>query len=111
MPRVKKTVAEVRLTGNSSKLPAQELRDRKAEENAPMSLEAQDEAEMLNRLIKKAFSACGRGQTIRNKRNPAFANLAALLKMRAHVLAQPRKPATAEDALKSIDKMLGGNHE
>ena len=53
----------------------------------PLTADEQNEVRQLDELIQQAMKACRRGCTVRGKPNPAFNQLAQLVKTRAKLLA------------------------
>jgi hypothetical protein len=107
MGRSRHTIDEIQLTGNASRLSPAELAERAEEENAPLSIDERSEVTRLDALIADALAACSRGQSIRGRRNPAFGNLATLVKTRA-ILTRGRSSApTAQEVLAECDRVLG----
>ena len=84
------------------------LQREEAEENAPpLTAAQQSELDELTQLISLAIKACRRGSTVKGRRNPAFANLASLIKSR-DVLTRGRKPGkkSTQQLLADADKLL-----
>jgi hypothetical protein len=74
-------IEELQLTGSPNLHRA--LKRQQADENTPpLTPEQESEITKLDGLIALAMRACKRGQTIRGRRNPAFQNLEALIKVR-----------------------------
>jgi len=105
--RERKTIEELQLTGSPNIL--RSLKREAAEAKVTLAPETHTELEQLNELIARAMSACRRGHTFRGKPNPAFENLAKLVKTRA-LLSKGRKPAkTAKEILAEANAALGIN--
>jgi hypothetical protein len=109
MSRPRKSIEEIMAAGNPSKLTTAQLAQRAAEEKAPLTIEQRTELQRLDDLIAKAMRACEHGQTHRGRRNPAYANLALLMKLRSHVLTQKRPPKSGEDILKEAEELFKVN--
>jgi hypothetical protein len=86
------------------------LKREEAEKNAPpLTQEQQSEIARVDELITLAMRACKRGQIFRGKRNPAFQNLEALVKVRQALESRKIDPATASNSLvKEATKLLAG---
>lgn len=87
------------------------LHREKADESGPaLTPEQLSEIEKLDELIALAMKACRKGSTLRGKRNPAFQNVATLIKAR-DLLTKGRKPAkkSAQQILADADKIMGVN--
>lgn len=61
----------------------------------------------IDTLISKSVKACHKGQSLRTKRNPAFANLSELLRIRDRILAQRDEKKSGEEMLLELDGLLG----
>jgi len=81
MSRPRTNLAELELTGSTNLLRS---RKRMAEEAArpPLSPEAKSELMQINTLIQLAIKGCRHGQSFKGKRNPAYSNLEALVRIR-----------------------------
>lgn len=121
MGRPQKSLVEMELTGAIEKLPhAERERRRRAASAGPRlpTPSEQQEIDAVTELIKKAVAACRRGQTLGGKANPAFANLATLIKARRSLVrdatSRPRSEveeereriSEGERAVRRIDEML-----
>lgn len=82
---------------------------KRANEDAPLTPAQRGELEQIDDLIQRALAACRRGQVVKGKRNPAFANLAILVRLRQTVSAgrDPEKKSTQE-LLAEVDRLLTG---
>jgi hypothetical protein len=75
----------------------------------PLTPEQENEIENIDALIALAMRACRRGQTVRGRRNPAFQNLEALVKVRKALESRKIDPATASNRLvKEATELLAG---
>jgi len=108
MGRTPKPIDEIELSGNSRKLTLEQIADRRADENRPLPLSREQEVKKLDELIADALEMCDRGQTVHGKRNPAFVNLALLLKCRSLVETGRRPKKTAADILAEADRLAKG---
>jgi hypothetical protein len=106
MSRPRKSIDQIELDGNSGNLTPLQIANRRAEKDAPLTLEKRTEIQRLDDLISKAMHACSRGQTVRGKKNPSFANLSVLVKLRSHMLTQKREPADAEEVLAEFESLM-----
>jgi predicted RNA-binding Zn ribbon-like protein len=88
-------IEELRLTGSTNLKRA--LKRERADASEPaLSHEQKSEIAQLDELIQQAMKACKVGQTHNFKRNPAYANLALLIKARK-MLADGRPPEKRDD--------------
>jgi len=102
----RKPIADLRLQG-SPNLGRSLAYERADAEKPPLSAKQKTELEQLDALILQCMKCCRRGMTIRGKRNPAFANLDALTKIRQRILLN-RDPATNDsEILAELDAVLG----
>jgi len=101
-------IDELELAGSPNLLRAQKRV--KADANVVLTPEAKSEIERLTELIARAMKCCHRGQTVDGKPNPAFQNLAALIRSR-ELLYKGRKPGrkSAAEILAAADEMLRAN--
>jgi hypothetical protein len=91
-------IAELHLAGSPNLSRA--LKREESEKNAsPLTPEQESEITKVDALICKAMAACKRGQIFRGKRNPAFHNLEALVKVRKALESRKIDPATASARL------------
>lgn len=89
-------ISELRLQGSPNMRRALD-REKADAERPPLTAAQQAELARIDELIDLAMKACKRGQTLRGRRNPSFANLELLTRVRAHLLAQRDKPDTQKD--------------
>jgi len=76
------------------------LKREQADKNAPpLTAEQESEIARVDELIATAMRACKRGQIFKGKRNPAFQNLEALVKIRKLLETRKISPATASTRL------------
>ncbi|HXX20520.1 MAG TPA: hypothetical protein VEJ46_14040 [Candidatus Acidoferrum sp.] len=95
------------LLQNSPNL-ARALRREKDDASVTLTPEQQSEVEQLDELIAAAMRACKKGSTVGGKRNPAFANLQALVRTRDMLLKGRRATAkSSKDLLAEADRLLG----
>jgi len=91
-------IADLHLVGSPNLSRA--LKREETEKNAPpLTQEQQSEISRIDELITIAMRACKRGQIFRGKRNPAFQNLEALVKVRKALESRKIDPATASNRL------------
>lgn len=91
-------IADLHLAGSPNISRA--LKREESEKNAPpLTPEQESEIEKVDALISKAMAACKRGQIFRGKRNPAFQNLEALVKVRKTLESRKIDPSTASTRL------------
>jgi hypothetical protein len=102
----RKDIEDLKLSATPSNL-NRALKRNEAEAKATLTPEQESEIAQLDALIAQAMKACKRGQTVDGKRNPAFANLESLVKVRRLVMQRPGtgKKSTAA-LLKEMDKLL-----
>jgi len=94
----RKEISELQITGSPNLLRA--LKREAAERDAsPLTQEQQSEISRIDELITIAMRACKRGQIFRGKRNPAFQNLEALVKIRKALESRKIDPAAASNRL------------
>jgi len=62
------------------------LKRAEIEANLPAPKNAAEEVAQIDSLIQQCIGACRRGQTVAGRKNPAFQNLAALVKTRKLIL-------------------------
>jgi hypothetical protein len=107
----RKPIEELQLVGSPNLHRA--LKRQRADENTPpLTPEQETEITKLDGLIALAMRACKRGQTIRGRRNPAFQNLEALIKVRK--LLEGRKAnteTTGQRALKEAQELFANLRE
>jgi len=82
-------ITELELTASPNLLRAKK-REKADAEKPPLTPEQESELEQVNQLIAQALKCCRRGATFRGKKNPAFAILEGLVKVRKTLEA--RKP-------------------
>ena len=98
-------IDELELSGNVSNL----NRALKRRKNAvPLTESQKTEVAQLDALIAQAMKCCKRGHTFRHEKNPAFQNLALLVKTRETLLKgkAPYKKS-AKEIMNDVDKLLG----
>lgn len=94
----RKELSELHLAGSQNI--GRALKREAAERDAlPLTLEQESEIAKVDGLIAKAMSACKRGQIFRGRRNPAFQNLEALVKVRKILESRKIDPSTANNRL------------
>jgi len=86
------SIEDLELTG-SSKLRSAIKRQQQDADAPPLTPEQESEISKLDGLIAQAMKACAHGSTFRGKRNPAFANLAELVKVRKMLEGRKVDPA------------------
>jgi hypothetical protein len=104
-------IEELELAG-SPNLPRALKRKQVDEIALPLTPEQESEIAKIDALIGKAMNACKRGQTVRGRRNPAFQNLEALIKVRK--LLEGRKvntETTGQHALKEAQELFANLRE
>jgi hypothetical protein len=84
-------------------------REKADAEKTALSAEQRDEVKRLDELIQQAIKCCTRGMTVKGKRNPAFANLATLVKTRKQILESRGSAPSNADMLAEIDEVLKAN--
>lgn len=97
MPNPRTSISDLELQGSPNLNRA--LKREKAEDAAPaLTPDERSEIERLTELIDRAMKACKKGSTVQGKRNPAFQNLAMLVKARDTLLRgkRPEKKTSAE---------------
>jgi|SRR5580704_6914935 hypothetical protein len=101
-------IEELQLTGSPNLHRA--LKRQQADENTPpLTPEQESEIAKVDALIGLAMRACRRGQTVRGRRNPAFANLESLVKVRKTLESRKIDPATASNRLlQEATELLAG---
>jgi len=92
MARPAISVQDADLNGYSDRWSPEERAAREAREKATVTPDQDQEIARLDALIADAMKACERGQKVRGKRNPAFANLQALVRTRKLILDTKRTP-------------------
>ncbi|SRR6266404_694499 len=102
----KKELSELELSGNVSNLNRAKKRERPP--TAPDEAQ-KTELARLNDLIAVCMKSCHYGQTIGGKRNPAFNNLALLMKLRKLVLNTKMPKKSAEELLKEAEELFKVN--
>jgi hypothetical protein len=83
-------------------------REARGAETAPLTQETKDEIAQIDGLIQQCIDACRRGQTVNHKKNPAFDQLAVMVKTR-DTLRKGRKPSgkkSVEELMKDADTFL-----
>lgn len=85
--------------------------NREKAEAEPLSPGVEREVEQIDALIAAAMKACKKGSTVRGRRNPAFANLASLIKSRDLLLRGKKRPTakSANKILAEANELLGAN--
>jgi hypothetical protein len=99
-------VLELQGSGNIARFNARE----KAEKDAPpLPPDRKAEIEQLDGLIAKCMKACAKGSTRNKKGNPAFGQLAILVRVRAQLTHGHVAPEdNAADVIAAADAMLFG---
>jgi hypothetical protein len=99
----------LKLTGSTNLRRA--LKREEAEENLRAPKNAAEEVARLDELIALAMKACRRGQTVNDKRNPAFGNLASLVRIRKMILERGgvATKKSGEEILAEADRLMGVN--
>jgi len=102
------SVEDLQLAGSPNLRRA--LKREEVEKNTPpLTPEQESEIARVDELIALAMRACKRGQIFRGKRNPAFQNLEALVKVRKALESRKIDPATARNRLvKEATELLAG---
>jgi len=80
------SIDDLKLQGSNNLKRA--LDRQRADRAKSLSEEQKEELAQLDQLIALALRACRRGQTIKGKRNPSFANLELLTRVRSSIAAR-----------------------
>ena len=101
-------IEDLKLQGATSNLRRALKREKDEGEPLEITPDSLSEIETLDALIRQAMRACRRGHTFRGKRNPAFANLASLMKCRDSISKGQKKSGkrTTAELLAEADKLL-----
>jgi len=100
-------IADLKLSG-SPNLARALKREKNDLDRPPLTQKQQTELEQIDALIMQCLKCCKRGQTRRGRRNPAFANLDALTKVRQRILARREPQESGADILDEIDRAMSG---
>jgi hypothetical protein len=98
MARPRHSIEDADLTGLSDRWTPEQRAEREEAERAGITEDQKTEVAKLDSLIAEAMKACQRGQKLRGKRNPAFQNLATLVKARKMVLDTKRSNHARQSA-------------
>jgi hypothetical protein len=104
------SLEDLKLQGNSSNLQrAQKRIAREKVQTLSVTADRKSEIAQLDELIAQALKTCRKGQTRNKKANPAFANLASLVKTRTLLLRgeKPTKKSTT-DLVRQADDIFFG---
>jgi len=103
-------VEELRLKGGANLRRALD-REKNDLEKPPLTPEQEGELAKVDALIAQAMKCCKRGQVFNGRRNPAFANLAELVRVRKILegRAPSSSPQSAKDILAEAEKLMGVN--
>ena len=100
---------ELRLQNSPNLRRALERERAEGQEAAPLTEEQKTEVSKLDALISQAMHACRKGQTVKGKRNPAFANLALLVKTRKELISgggKRKDKGKDKSPMEQLDEML-----
>jgi hypothetical protein len=105
----KTSLEDLKLQGNTSNLQRAQKRIAKEKAEAtPLATDRKSEIAQLDALIAQAMKTCRKGQTRNKKTNPAFANLASLVKTRTLLLRGEKLPKkSTDDLIRDADAILG----
>jgi len=98
-------ISELSLSG-SPNLRRALAREKADAEKPPLSAKQKTEIEKLDELIAQCMKCCKRGMTIKGKRNPAFANLDALTKVRQRILLNRDPQNEPSEIMSELDAAL-----
>ncbi len=107
MGRPRASLEDLALQGGGSNL-SRALKREKEQIAPALTSEQRTEVAQLDALIQQALKCCRKGQTVDGRPNPAFANLASLVKTRELLLRGRHTPRnkSSEDLLAESKKLL-----
>jgi hypothetical protein len=102
----RKSIEELELQGSPNLgRSLKRLEAEKGQPAEPLTESQQSEVAQLDELIAQSMRACRKGSTVDGKRNPAYANLALLVKTRKELISGGGKRKDNERELTPMERL------